>query len=118
MSSSSQAAFGIVSGVLGYGRSVFFGSDLPVTDSKIIAGDDRLLQPGFIGDQYEKKRLVVVGIMPGNGSRKQRSQSDSEMMPILHAFNQSPTPSTFEEAMKAQLDGFPHCRLGRRSSKC
>ena len=62
---------------------------------------------GFIGDDYEAWRILVLGINPGNGQRNFRSGSDSRMIPLLHAFAAQPDEQTYKVAMKAQMEAFP-----------
>jgi hypothetical protein len=77
------------------------------TYSETIAADDRLPQFGFVGDEYERRRMLILGINPGNGPDAARSPSDSEMMPILHHFLANPSEGTFAAAMNAQMKAFP-----------
>jgi hypothetical protein len=87
-----------------------FGSPnvaLPVRTSTVVAADDLIPQFGFVGRCYESRRVLVVGINPGNGSNDGRSLSDEEMMPVLHRFIAEPNETTYEVALEAQAKAFP-----------
>ena len=86
------------------GRAAFFSSsteDLPIAGSEQIAFDDLLPQFGYVGARYEKCRILLLGINPGNGPRNERSAGDISAMPALHKFSAERTPEAFREAQTA-----------------
>ena len=91
--------------VLAAGRAAFFGDadrDLPANRSPILAADDRTPQFGYVGDEYQRTRVLLLGINPGNGPEtKVRSPTDARMMPALIQFAQNPTPENFTKAQHA-----------------
>jgi hypothetical protein len=92
------------------GREFLFESpsaDLPPSNSETIANDDRIPQIGFIGDNYNARRILIVGINPGNGPRDSRSPSDAVMFPALYKFIEAPNHETYAGAMAAQMRAFP-----------
>ena len=86
------------------GRGAFFSNpveDLPGSESTQIAADDLLPQFGYVGAKYEVKRILLLGINPGNGPRKERSHGDQTAMPALHRFAVERTPESFVAAQQA-----------------
>jgi len=106
-----RATYQVVLGLLKGGRGLLFGSAdaaLPPRTSKVIAGDDLIPQFGFVGRDYESRRILIIGINPGNGPDGSRTLSDDEMMPALHRFVAEPTEVTYEAASLAQAKAFPN----------
>ncbi len=104
-------AFQVAKALLIAGRGHLFESptkDIPHASSDIIAKDDLIPQFGFVGSTYDVRRVLVLGINPGNGPRASRSAADAKMMPALHAFVSSPEETTYAVAMQAQMDAFPN----------
>lgn len=90
--------------VVELGRAAFFDEyrqDVPVADTAGISADDRLPQFGFVGDRYLERRVLFLGINPGNGPRGQRNSGDARTMPTLEAFAANPTPENFRVAQQA-----------------
>jgi hypothetical protein len=86
------------------GRAAFFShavEDMPVAESEQIAADDLLPQFGYVGSRYENRRILLIGINPGNGPRKQRSTGDETAMPALLHFVTQRTPESFQAAQQA-----------------
>jgi hypothetical protein len=89
-------------------RASFFGSedaDLPQDRAPEVALDDRIPQFGFIGRNYLKRRVLLVGINPGNGKATHRSAQDAAMIPAHATFFSAPNPENFlaaQAAYKAQ----------------
>lgn len=86
------------------GRGAFFShpdEDLPVAESDEVAADDLLPQFGYVGSQYNKRRILLLGINPGNGPRRTRSSGDEAAMPALRDFIAKRTPESFVSAQKA-----------------
>ncbi|HEY5347226.1 MAG TPA: hypothetical protein VIJ72_03465 [Rhizomicrobium sp.] len=107
---SQKAAYEIASSVVKAGRELLFEGaniDLPPNRSETIANDDRIPQVGFIGDNYDERRILVVGINPGNGPSNFRSPSDAAMFLPLYRFVETPSHETYAEAMAAQMTAFP-----------
>lgn len=101
---SGKAGFEAARRVVTVGRSAFFGSvdhDLPKADSAQIAADDLLPQFGFVGSRYNVRRILLLGINPGNGPRKERNSGDKIALPALASFVGNPTPDAFVVAQRA-----------------
>jgi hypothetical protein len=91
-------------GALELGRAAFFPpryEDLPTANSPQIAADDLLPQFGYVGTKYTARRILLLGINPGNGPRNKRSEGDQTAMPALHKFATEKTPQTFHAAQIA-----------------
>lgn len=91
-------------GVVTRGRAAFFrseGDDLPVAESDQIASDDRLPQFGYVGSNYARRRILMLGINPGNGPRTHRSSGDEIALPALELFARLRTAESFASAQKA-----------------
>src|ERR1039457_3553506 len=106
MSQNSDTPLGFKSArrVVDLGRAAFFAypdGDLPKAESAQIASDDLLPQFGFVGVRYERLRVLLLGINPGNGPRGERSTGDKVAMPALSAFVANPIPETFIAAQHA-----------------
>jgi hypothetical protein len=105
--------------VISLGRAAFFGdelADVPRNRSPLIQQDDMLPQFGYVGQRYAQKRVLFLGINPGNGPDSDRNDGDARMMPILARFAQDPSPEHFLQAQRAYQDvcaGWPvwrnHC---------
>lgn len=90
--------------LLKHGRKAFFSSvtaDLPQNRTPEIAQTDLLPQFGFVGEGYTAKRVLVLGINPGNGDDHKQNEGDKVMMPLLKKFVEEPTPHHFGQAQKA-----------------
>lgn len=90
--------------VLKMGRKKFFGSaltNLPQNRTPEIAQNDLLPQFGYVGEQYSTKRVLLLGINPGNGDNEQENSGDEVMMPLLKKFVEEPTPANFRQAQQA-----------------
>ena len=89
------------------GRAAFFsglGVDIPCSESDLIHSDDRLPQFGYVGSNYLAKRILFLGINPGNGPRRTRNVGDGFQMPMLERFVSEPTEDNFLRAQKAHHD--------------
>jgi len=91
--------------VLAAGRAAFFGdatSDLPEKRSPLLAADDRTPQFGYVGAEYLRARVLLLGINPGKGKETEvRSRTDARMMPALVQFAQHPSHESFIRAQQA-----------------
>ena len=95
--------------VLKVGRAAFFGSareDLPRGETAsgraaIVANDDLVPQFGYVGKEYVRTRVLLIGINPGNSKDDSRSRQDEAMMPAQHAFAKGPSPEIFRKAQQA-----------------
>tara|TARA_R110002096_G_C14368404_1_gene704641 strand:- start:89 stop:781 length:693 start_codon:yes stop_codon:yes gene_type:complete len=90
--------------VIDLGRAAFFGSedtDLPKGRGPERERDDRTPSFGYVGEDYEEARVLLLGINPGNGPNDVRHASDEKMMPALIEFAKNPSPNSFEEAARA-----------------
>jgi hypothetical protein len=90
--------------VVDLGRQAFFAhaaEDAPFADSDQIAEDDLLPQFGYVGSRYEARRVLLLGINPGNGPRAVRSTGDRTAMPALRRFVTQKTPASFVAAQQA-----------------
>jgi len=90
--------------VVELGRTAFFDAhrlDIPVADAAEIAADDLLPQFGFVGERYDERRVLFLGINPGNGTRAQRNAGDARTMPALEAFVKNPSAKNFLVAQQA-----------------
>jgi hypothetical protein len=89
------------------GRNNFFPNyniDLPYRQSSILNEDDLTPQFGFVGEQYETKRVLLLGINPGNGRLNDRqTHEDERMMPVLQRFSHNPTEENFICASQAYM---------------
>ena len=86
------------------GRAAFFsGRDVDIPDAKSpqIHSDDRLPQFGYVGSNYSAKRILFLGINPGNGPRASRNAGDEVQMPMLERFVAEPTVGNFQRAQNA-----------------
>lgn len=86
------------------GRAAFFGSadhDLPAARAPAVAAFDRVPQFGFTGADYQRHRVLLIGINPGNGPSDRLSAADAHMMPSWEAFALDPTPDRFGVAALA-----------------
>ena len=86
------------------GRPAFFShatEDIPIAKSEQIAADDLLPQFGYVGSRYESRRVLLIGINPGNGHREKRSSGDRTAMPALLEFVMQRTPASFHAAQQA-----------------
>lgn len=94
--------------VLRLGRAAFFGSserDLPIRTSEILRQDDLTPSFGFVGARYTERRVLFLGINPGNGpSNDGRTPEDGRMMPQLRAFAAQPTPESFVAASRSYCE--------------
>jgi hypothetical protein len=85
--------------VLSLGRAAFFGNaftDIPSNRSPLLQQDDLTPQFGYVGQRYARKRVLLLGINPGNGSNNlNRSAADARMMPILAHFAQEAAAEVF-----------------------
>ncbi len=106
--------------VVQLGREAFFPPsepDLPLGRSSILQADDKVPQFGFTGKAYEARRVLLLGINPGNGpDNRMQTAGDARMMPAHHRFAQSPTDLNFVAATlayKLECQGWPmwkrHC---------
>lgn len=90
--------------VIELGRSAFFEArrlDAPKAETPQIAADDQLPQFGFVGPRFSERRVLFLGINPGNGPRSVRNAGDERTMPTLEAFAANPTPETFQRTQNA-----------------
>jgi len=90
--------------VLDLGRAAFFAhpaEDLPAAVSPQVAADDLLPQFGYVGASYQARRILLLGINPGNGPRSERSVGDRTAMPALERFVVEKTPESFSAAQVA-----------------
>lgn len=94
--------YGTAKRVVELGRKAFFGTedaDLPVRASEVLRADDRIPQFGYVGRNYAERRILLLGINPGNGPDGiGRTPGDARMLPSLAAFAKAPTPLNFVEA--------------------
>ena len=100
------------------GRAAFFptpDADLPVGRSPELQEDDRTPQFGFVGATFSDKRILLLGINPGNGPNE-RTLGDARMMPALVQFAKEPIEENFaraSDAYMAECRGWPmwkrHC---------
>jgi hypothetical protein len=92
-------------GALEKGRCAFFGSlncDLPIGRSETLRKDDQIPQFRYVGLDYASKRVLLLGINPGNGNRNDaRTHEDVRMMPALRHFAENPTEENYVNAMQA-----------------
>jgi hypothetical protein len=105
-----QQTFEVTHSLVCQGRELLFETpfaDLPPDRSQTIANDNRIPQIGFVGDNYDKRRILVIGINPGNGPGDFRSPSDAVMFPALYKFFEMPNHETYAAAMAAQMEAFP-----------
>jgi hypothetical protein len=105
-----RAAFNVVHATLRGGRKLLFESEtaaLPIRMSDAVSADDTIPQFGFVGKYYGARKIAVIGINPGNGPDDHRTQSDEEMMPVLHRFVAEPNEVTYAAASFAQAKAFP-----------
>ncbi len=89
--------------VLELGRSAFFGSqaaDLPKARSPLVMGDNQIPQFGFVGSNFSRVSVLLLGINPGNGPEDRRNPEDEVMMPALHRFVVERTHESFLEAQR------------------
>ena len=110
LTSFQQAAFDVAKSITIAGRELLFEDadiGLPPKRSEEVASDDRIPQLGFIGDNYDGQRILVVGINPGNGPSDSRSARDAAMFPALYEFVEAPSHETYAKAMSAQMAAFP-----------
>ncbi|HWA68415.1 MAG TPA: hypothetical protein VG821_01110 [Rhizomicrobium sp.] len=106
-----EVAYEVAKSLIDAGRGSLFetpDTDLPQGRSDLIAKDDRIPQIGFVGEAYEIRRILVLGINPGNGSSNTRSPEDSKMMPALHDFVSDSNRGAYAAAMQAQMIAFPN----------
>jgi hypothetical protein len=91
--------------VLSLGRAALFGNeltDIPSNRSPLLQRDDLTPQFGYVGQRYARKRVLLLGINPGNGpDNLNRSAVDARMIPILVRFAQDPSPEHFLQAQRA-----------------
>ncbi|MBX7123949.1 MAG: hypothetical protein K1X42_17620 [Opitutaceae bacterium] len=88
------------------GRGHFLGApdaDLPRGKtprgrSPIVAADDLIPQFGYVGAQFARSKVLLLGINPGNGDDVKRSHQDDKMMPALHRFAVDLSVASFKEA--------------------
>jgi hypothetical protein len=102
--------------VIDAGRAAFFGSsdaDLPVAYTPEVERDDRLPQFGFVGQQYNKSRLLIIAINPGNGPRDKRDRGDETSLPALERFVQDRTHASFAFALQAYREVCPGWSIWR-----
>jgi hypothetical protein len=103
------------------GRSQFFGdadADLPPGRSVLLGAHDRAPQFGFVGTRYGDRRVLLLGINPGNGpDNDEPTRGDVRMMPAIAAFAECPTTDNFDIASlayKAECEKWPmwrrHCK--------
>lgn len=106
MSNASHLGYVAAREVIAAGRGAFFSSmdaDLPDAQSALIQSDDRIPQFGYVGSNYLARRILLLGINPGNGPRNRRKAGDELQMPHLERFANNPTESNFERAQEAYL---------------
>lgn len=99
-------------------REDFFGSptaDLPGRKATFPAGDDLVPQFGFVGRNYETKRILLLAAVPGNGRNDRREPGDETMIPSLRAFHQHPTPETCRAATDAHMKACPTFLFWKRN---
>lgn len=107
-------------GALNHGRAGFFGSangDLPQNrKSPEIKKHDLIPQFGYVGNRYSSRRVLFLGINPGNGNDESPSAADAQMMPVLEIFMKEKTPDSFRAAQSSyqiQCETWPiwkrHC---------
>jgi len=93
--------------VVEHGRAAFFSTgsaDLPLGRSAQLQAHDLVPQFGFVGDRYKEKRVLILGINPGNGPRDDvPTPADARMLPALEAFANAPTPERFARASSAYM---------------
>ena len=85
-------------------RGDFFLSpddDLPTGRSELIRNGDLVPQFGFVGPRYAERRVLILGINPGNGNDLVRSTSDERMIPVLSKFFREPSEQNFIDAQRA-----------------
>lgn len=91
--------------VVELGRAAFFGAtdaDIPLGRSPLLQLHDRVPQFGFVGTRYLEKRVLLVGINPGNGPTNDLpTKGDARMMPALMQFSENPTSENFRSASLA-----------------
>jgi hypothetical protein len=89
------------------GRDAFFPvqqKDLPIRQSSTLNEDDLTPQFGFTGPRFESKRVLLLGINPGNGPRNDvRTSEDERMMPALRNFSRNPTEENYTDASCAYM---------------
>lgn len=86
------------------GRAAFFSGhdfDIPVAESQLIGSDDLLPQFGYVGSNYSARRILFLGINPGNGPRSSRNVGDGFQIPMLERFAAEPTVENFQRAQNA-----------------
>ncbi len=96
--------YGAATKVLELGRAAFFGSadtDLPLHRSSERSRDDRIPSFGYVGTGYQKTRVLLLGINPGNGPNDARAPGDEKMIPVLFEFAEHPSPASFLTAQDA-----------------
>ena len=103
------------------GRAAFFGSpmgDLPVAQSESVAKDDLCPQFGYVGSEYGRSRVLILGINPGNGPRDRRSAGDEVALPALLHFLEERSAQSFvgaQQAYRQVCEGWPiwrrHCSV-------
>lgn len=95
-------------------RDYFFGSptaDLPERKATFPAGDDLVPQFGFVGRNHEKRRILLLSAVPGNGKNDRREPGDELMISSLRAFYEHPTPETYRAASEAYMKACPTFRF-------
>jgi hypothetical protein len=87
------------------GRAAFLGeihADIPLGRSALLQTHDLTPQFGFVGKRYLEKRVLLIGINPGNGPTNDfPTKGDARMMPALMQFAESPTSENFHQASLA-----------------
>lgn len=90
--------------VVELGRSAFFkdaSEDIPAAESPQVTEDDLLPQFGYVGTNYEGRRILLLGINPGNGPRHARNSGEEIAMPPLNEFVAKRSPESFIAAQRA-----------------
>ena len=105
--------------VVEIGRAAFFGSlisDLPEQRHESLRQDDLTPQFGFVGAEYSRAKVLLLGINPGNGPSHGITPADQRMMPPHRMFASDPTTENFLAANAAyarECVGWPvwtrHC---------
>ena len=104
MSPHPTLGFRTAKSIIELGRGAFFvypAADLPDSSTAQIRSDDLLPQFGYVGSNYSSRRILFLGINPGNGPRDRRNSGDDVQMPALEAFATEPTERNFERAGEA-----------------
>jgi hypothetical protein len=88
---------------LAVGRAGFYGPGergLPKKKDDTVRADDLVPQFGFVGARYRTRRVLLMGIHPGEGPEV-RSVGDERMIPRLQAFAEAPSVDSYAAACEA-----------------